>query len=321
MNQPCEIIRDLLPLYIDNACSAPSVEMIENHLAECSACTELLQSMKSNQYETALHLEKEGVIAHQARRQKRKTLIAGAGIAGILCIPILVCLIVNLAVGHALDWFFIVLTSMMVLASLLVVPLIADRQRGLYTIFSFTGSLLLLLFTCAVYTGGDWFLLAGTAVLFGLSVLFTPYLAYTLPLPAFWKRNRGLFFFSVDSVLFVVMLLCIGFYCDSALYWKLMPPIVLFNAGFLWGLFLICRYLTTNRWIRAGIASVMTGGYIFIVDPVIARILGERRSLPGFHLNTWNLVTSDENIKWLILIGSIFAGLICVGIGIVRKRK
>ena len=321
MNKTCEIIQDLLPLYMDHACSEASVTMVEAHLAECKECAKIRDSMKSNPYDAALQLEKEDVLAHHAKRQKRKTLAAGAGIAGVLCIPIIVCLIVNLAVGHALDWFFIVLASMMVLASLLVVPLVAEKQRGLCTLFSFTGSLLLLLFICALYTNGNWFFVAGSSVLFGLSVLFAPYLSCVLPLPAFWARNKGLFVFTVDTSLFAVMLLCIGFHVNSRAYWKLMPPIVLFNAGFLWCLFLICRYLKISRWSRAGIANLLTGVYVFTVDRVVAWILGEARPWPGFYPNIWNFHTSDGNIKWLFLIVSIFFGLTFLGIGIWRERN
>lgn len=34
MNKQCEIIRDLLPLYMDGACSESSAQMIEEHLSE-----------------------------------------------------------------------------------------------------------------------------------------------------------------------------------------------------------------------------------------------------------------------------------------------
>ncbi len=321
MKQACEVIRDLLPLYVDGACSSASREMIEKHLAECGACSALLEAMKSNTCDKALQLEKEEVIARHARSQNRRTLALGAGIAGMLCIPILVCLIVNLAVGHALDWFFIVLTAMMVLGSLLVVPLMAERRRGLYTLFSFTGSLLLLLFTCAVYTGGSWFFVAGSAVLFGLSVFFTPCAALSLPLPAFWKRNRGLFVLTVDTFLLALMLLCIGLFVNSRTYWRLMPPIVLFNAGFLWLLFLACRYLKISRWFRAGIASILTGWYVFAVDRVTALILGEPRPWPGLSLSLWNVRTTDGNLKWLLLIAAVLTGLACIGIGIVRQKR
>lgn len=321
MNKQCEIIQDLLPLYMDKACSGSSAQMVEEHLSGCEECTKLLESMRSNKYEEGLRAEKDGVIAHHARRQKRITLAVGGGIAGVLCIPVLVCLIVNLAVGHALDWFFIVLTALMVVASLLVVPLVAEKQRILCTMFSFTGSLLLLLLTCAVYTHGDWFLLTAASVLFGLSVLFMPYIAYALPLSKFWKRNKGLLVLGVDTVLFAVMMLCIGFYGNSASYWRLMPPIVLFNGGFLWLLFLVCRYLRVSRFFRAGIASFMTGIYTFSVDHVISLILGERRPWPRWNPGVWNLYTSDGNIKWMILTGSIVIALAFLTAGTLWKKN
>ncbi len=44
----CEIIRDLLPLYMDNACSQESREMVEEHLAECSGCRNEKKMMEQN---------------------------------------------------------------------------------------------------------------------------------------------------------------------------------------------------------------------------------------------------------------------------------
>ncbi len=34
----CEIVRDLLPLYIDDACSASSSELVREHLLDCEDC-------------------------------------------------------------------------------------------------------------------------------------------------------------------------------------------------------------------------------------------------------------------------------------------
>ena len=34
----CEIIRDLLPLYIENLCSEESCREVEAHLASCGRC-------------------------------------------------------------------------------------------------------------------------------------------------------------------------------------------------------------------------------------------------------------------------------------------
>ena len=81
----------------------------------------------------------------------------------------LACLISNLAAEHTLDWFWIVLTAEAMAASLTLLPsFVEDQWRGLAVLGSFTGSLLLLLAVCCLYTGGDWFLVAALWVLFGM---------------------------------------------------------------------------------------------------------------------------------------------------------
>lgn len=49
-NMDCEVIKDLLPLYIDNACSEESKELIEDHISKCSNCKLTLRVMKKEQY-------------------------------------------------------------------------------------------------------------------------------------------------------------------------------------------------------------------------------------------------------------------------------
>lgn len=43
---PCEIIQDLLPLYVDDVCSAKSKICVEEHLVECAECRKYLQTLK-----------------------------------------------------------------------------------------------------------------------------------------------------------------------------------------------------------------------------------------------------------------------------------
>ena len=45
MKYPCEIIQDLLPLYLDGVCSEESKKAIEKHLDECPACKEFYAAM------------------------------------------------------------------------------------------------------------------------------------------------------------------------------------------------------------------------------------------------------------------------------------
>lgn len=48
MKYPCNVIRDLLPLYVDEVCSVESRKMIEEHLKECSECKAYMESMSDD---------------------------------------------------------------------------------------------------------------------------------------------------------------------------------------------------------------------------------------------------------------------------------
>ncbi len=45
---PCEIIQDLLPLYVDNVCNEKSRIYIEEHLSTCKKCSNYLASLKGD---------------------------------------------------------------------------------------------------------------------------------------------------------------------------------------------------------------------------------------------------------------------------------
>lgn len=43
----CEIVKDLIPLYIDGCCSKESERVIEEHIKDCDDCKNLFEDMKS----------------------------------------------------------------------------------------------------------------------------------------------------------------------------------------------------------------------------------------------------------------------------------
>ena len=48
MKVSCEIIKDLLPLYLDNVCSNDSKAAIDEHLTACENCKSELQAMQTS---------------------------------------------------------------------------------------------------------------------------------------------------------------------------------------------------------------------------------------------------------------------------------
>lgn len=43
----CNIVKDLIPLYIDGCCSEESEKIVEEHIRDCDDCKKLLEDMKS----------------------------------------------------------------------------------------------------------------------------------------------------------------------------------------------------------------------------------------------------------------------------------
>ena len=44
----CEIIRDLIPSYVDGVCSEATKRCVEEHVAACDGCRQMLASYKSH---------------------------------------------------------------------------------------------------------------------------------------------------------------------------------------------------------------------------------------------------------------------------------
>ena len=86
----CDIIKDLLPSYVDNICSEASREWIEEHLAKCGDCRASMEVMKHTEI-SAKRLEQEGIDA--AKKVVRKNLKRSM-LNLVLCTVLIVMMIV-----------------------------------------------------------------------------------------------------------------------------------------------------------------------------------------------------------------------------------
>lgn len=73
-NMPCEVIKDLLPSYIDELTSEASNRLIEEHLSGCAACRETLNSMKEKTPADTIE-EKTEIDFLKKNRRKNKWII------------------------------------------------------------------------------------------------------------------------------------------------------------------------------------------------------------------------------------------------------
>lgn len=202
-----------------------------------------------------------------------------------------VCFIADLASDGALSWFWVVLASLLTAASLTLTPALApERMGGVWTAGAFTLAIELLLGVCCLYTGGDWFFVAGMSVLFGLCLLLLPLVLLRLPLPEALVSRKALLCLGADLALLLGLLGVCCAYTDGDWFW-ITAVSVLFAASILLLPFVIRQLplpeaLTRHRaalwlgtvslmlFVLLGAACLYDGGHWFLLPALPMALYG-----------------------------------------------
>ena len=94
MDKQCEIVQDLLPLFVDSACSGSSAAMVKEHLETCPDCKVLYEKLCSDTGEETLKAEVTEVVAKHEKKAKKKRLLTIA--ASVILTVILIFACINL---------------------------------------------------------------------------------------------------------------------------------------------------------------------------------------------------------------------------------
>lgn len=200
----CDVIRDLLPLYADEACSEKSRALVREHLLECAECRELLRQLQETEIEKSLREEKQSVLQYGLKQFKKRTAAVGSAVSGAVMIPVLICLFLF---GSPLGWIDIVLAALCVAASVIVVPILVREDRLFWMFCAFTASLMLLLAVICIHAHGTWFWIASSASLFGLAAVWLPFLVRSRPVKRLIGNNSPwVILAGIDIALFINMM-------------------------------------------------------------------------------------------------------------------
>jgi hypothetical protein len=110
-NISCCLIQDLLPNYIEHLTSKETNEIVSKHLEECDTCRHEYDLMNSEEKQQEQEVEID-ILKNALVKTKRMYLLEGIIIATAV-ISVLVTAITNLAVEHTFSWFYLVLSSML----------------------------------------------------------------------------------------------------------------------------------------------------------------------------------------------------------------
>ena len=80
----CDVIQDLLPLYIDDVASEGSREEIDEHLKSCPVCQEVLQNMQSISDPARINVDKAEIGAFKKMKKKLRVKSILIAIASVL---------------------------------------------------------------------------------------------------------------------------------------------------------------------------------------------------------------------------------------------
>ena len=114
----------------------------------------------------------------------------------------------DLASGGGLSWSLIAIASLLIAASLTLLPALApERMGGVWAAGGFTLSLIMLYGVICLVNGGSWFAAAACYTLLPLSLLLLPYVLRRIPLPGCLSSRKGLLYIGVNTLLLLVLLL------------------------------------------------------------------------------------------------------------------
>ncbi len=218
-------------------------------------------------------------------------------------ISLVTCFICNLAVQHKLSWFFIVMASELTAISLTLVPVLVPTKKALLTLGSFTLSLSLLLLICNIYTGGDWFIISFVSVIFGLSLVFLPFILYNVYLPSVFSDKKALLYFTTESLMLILLIFLCSLYTKGSWFFSHGLPITGFSLLLPWSIMLLIRYARINIFFKTAGCFALVSAFDYTFQGFVHFILKDG-SNPSFQsdFTNWNDVTINGNVNMIIFL-------------------
>lgn len=247
----------------------------------------------------------------------------------ILCVcyglTVLICFICDLAVFHRLDWFWIVLTSLMLAFSLTTLPVLVKRSRAVVCLASATVCLLLLLLSCGLYAG---MAAVGRGLAITAACLLLPWGLYAL-----WRlcrQYRPTLSLLLLTVWTYLLLLVIWLVTGGDWLFSLAFPIATLSYAFVWIYFAVAHWLPLHPCLKAGLLTAVTALAIpagtSFADALTGGQAPGRTFAAYFDWSRGMTVASEEGtvtgnrlVFWLLLAAA--AVLLAVGAGLALRRR
>lgn len=255
---PCDVVQDLLPLYVDGVCSADSRQLVDAHLAECDDCRRVLADLQESETEVAFHADAKAVIRAHNKHQSKTALALGVLISVFLTGVMGVMLYVTLKGWSDWQTTITVGASLLFLAGLTAVPLLASSKRLTKAIVFSTLALVLVILCEEAFFGeesGLETLQIITATIFAISLFAFPVVVRQAHLPEPLCHHKLVITMLWDSIWFVLMMLFLAIDVPQEMGFVMVATLSLVAVA--WLIALVARYLRVHWLAKGGIAVVL----------------------------------------------------------------
>ena len=248
---------------------------------------------------------------------------AGIVIALLLMVPVVITFIVSMSSGGGLGVFAVLTASMLLVASLSVVPLVSTQRRMIKSILASVTALLLIFFFVDRMNGGGEFILWTIPTIFGLSVVFFPLVIRNITLPPILSDKKALITLAWDTLwLFLTIFEVCNHSGDREGMRAGYIAAFILMAG-VWLVFWVARYLPVNGWIKAGTILIISCIWMAFTNDVYAYFAEHKKQLTilSTHFSDWtNHICVNANVCTLILIFGGIAGGGLLVYGMINRK-
>ena len=255
---PCDVVQDLLPLYVDGVCSADSRQLVDAHLAECDDCRRVLADLQESETEAAFHADAKAVIRAHNKHQSKTALALGVLISVFLTGVMWVMLYVTLKGWSDWQTTITVGASLLFLAGLTAVPLLASSKRLTKAIVFSTLALVLVILCEEAFFGeesGLETLQIITATIFAISLFAFTVVVRQAHLSEPLCHHKLVITMLWDSIWFVLMMLFLAIDVPQEMGFVMVATLSLVAVA--WLIALAARYLRVHWLAKCGIAVVL----------------------------------------------------------------
>lgn len=191
-------------------------------------------------------------------------------------IALVVCFICDLAIFQALDWFWIVLTSLALAFCFTNLPAYVRREKAAVCLGAATLTLFLLLLSCWGYVGGKW-LLGGLAIT--VTTLTLPWGWWTIW--RFWGKWVLPLCVALTSLWVFLLLAVIEGFTGGGWLFRAGYPLALAGVGFLW-LYYLALWLPRSSLLKIGLCTLITTGATPVFNSLLDMLLPDQQNIPSF---------------------------------------